>query len=186
MSPTELVREKALSLLADPNNGLNPAFVAGCKRRKLEVPFPAGGSQAAPFTFGPNSPTVFRMRADINWLERESAQQYPCIIAYGKSAVQRRTGRPMGSIFFGDVSIEMLFYLAWDVNATPPDDNFESTLDALEEAVLAVLNANPSSWYPVVYSNLCDIAERLPLTVANDSQLVRRGLRVEISAIAAA
>lgn len=184
-APGELVRETFLNILADPNTGLNPAFVFHCGERQIAVPMPGAGGTAGldaqPFDFSPGSATVFRMEEQIDWLERNTAQQYPCIVAHVKSTMQFREGRPYGAIFAGEVVVEANLYLAWMQSQTPEGNDFETHLDALEISLLNCLNASTANWGIIPFSNLIDIPRRFPLTVCNNNQLLRRGLNLRIS-----
>lgn len=182
-SPSESVREKVLSLLADPTNGINPAFVALCQKRNIPVPFAGeAGDPGTPFDFSPNSVNVFRMREDIDWLSRNSGQQYPCLVIYAKSAKQDASpNRIKGIVFQGTVIVDVVVYLAWYTNDAPADNDFERPLDALEEALISVLNHHASGWLPVLYENRLDIEDRFPLQDAGEN-VIRRGLRASITA----
>jgi hypothetical protein len=183
-SPTESVRETVIALLSDPVNGLNPAFVALCQSRSIPVPIAGDAAHPdAPFDFGPNSNNVFRMREDIDWLGRNSNQQYPCLVIYGKSAKQERgPARIKGIVFQGVVVVEIVAYLAWYTTEAPSDNDFERPLDALEEAIISVLNARTANWIPVLYENLVDTEERFPLTDTSVEEVVRRGIRMSVTA----
>lgn len=188
LSPSELVREQAYSLLADPLAGLNPALVAACQRRRIDVPITGVSSDPTqPFLFVPNSPNVFKMRIDIDrLLGPDSSQQYPCIQIYAKSAKQLRGQRVMGMRFFGEVTVEILAYLAWYNQQTPSDSDFEAHMDALEEAFFFALNSDVTKWYPAVYENTLDVQDRSPIVSINSDQLLRRCLRLDLTAIVAA
>jgi hypothetical protein len=184
MSPAELFREKTIELLSDPAKGLNPAFVENCRRRGIDVPIVgSGGDPAAPFAFTPNSNNVFRMREDIEWLSRNSNQQYPCLLIYSGPSTQSRAKRIKGSRFHGVVNLDVIAYVAWYESGEPEDSNYEALLDALEESFLFVLNSNCDAWQPVLYENLLDVRDRSPLELTNSDTLLRRSVRFALQAV---
>lgn len=182
-SPGELVREKFLTLLADPEVGLNPAFLTQCQLRGIDPPMPgAAGQPGQIFDFRPNSAQVFRMMEDMDWLDRNTEAQYPAMIAYVHSVNQFGEYRIFGSLFHGEVVLEANVFIAWPTIQGPAGNNFETHLDALELSFLTVLNNPDADWLPAVFSNVLDFPKRFPLTLCNQDQLLRRGLQVRLAA----
>jgi hypothetical protein len=181
MSPGEGVREKTLELLAGPE-GLNAAFLYHCQKRQIAPPVVGDGDPSQPFDFTPNSNNVLRLRESIDWLNRNSNQQYPCLMIAAGAAKQDRAGRPLGAAFSGSVTCDLLFYLAWYAEDEHGTTDFEAPLDALEEALFAVLNQDPAGWVPLRYQNLLDVVDRLPLESCNEDTCLRRGLRLTLTA----
>lgn len=182
-SPSELLREKVISILAHPTLGINPTFVAECQARKVLVPLPSNATdQTAPFNFTGNSATFFRMKEDIGWLEQNSEQQYPCLVVSALSATQDNVKRIDGVKFWGMVTTEIRAYLAWSIQQPPPNNNFEVHLDALEQAFMTTLNRDFAAYAPALYRNMLSFPQRLPIVSANNNMLVRRGLVAQITA----
>jgi hypothetical protein len=185
-SPCEIAREKLISLLADPNIGLNPNFVAICQRKGIDIPTPAEiGTETAPFVFDPGedgSPNVLRTDAPIEVLEALSFIQYPCLVISARNAQQeKQTNRRLaGYVFWGPVTLDIRGYIAWSRISLPDGNDFETHLDALEEALLAVLNSDPQSWQPVLYANTVDFS-RTDLKMTNNGELFRRCLQATVT-----
>lgn len=184
LSPGEQVRETAIKIAADPTLGLNPAFVSECTKRKLTVPVAANSlGLNSPFDFGPNSATVFRSREDIDWLEQNSQQQYPCLLFAAGASVQATGGnRVKGIKFQGTVTVEIRAYIAWYIEQPPPGNNFEAHLDAIEQAFITVFNRDVNAWLPSLYSNMLNFPQRLPLMTCNNGRLLRRGIVAHLQA----
>lgn len=187
MSPTEDMRKQAYALLADSATGLNPEFVRQCHDRSIPVPVPAqGGTTTAPFNFGRNSSNVFQAKTTISFLENEVEPelQYPFLMLYGMSVTQiMDTSRVMGMIGSVTVALEIQSFLGWAPEGKPPNNDFESALDALEESFFNVLNRDAYLWHsPVLYRNDLNVRERFPVAWANENQILRTGLRLNLSA----
>jgi hypothetical protein len=179
------MRHQAYGLLADPATGLNPEFVQQCRDRNISVPSPGmGGTTTEPFNFGRNSGNVFQARLGLSYLEEETEIQYPCFLLYGLSTTQIMDGsRVLGMIGSVMASIEIQAFLGWSPESKPANNDFESPIDALEESFVRVLNRDSSLWHsPVLYRNDLNVRERFPVTKAHNGEILRTGLRLNLSA----
>lgn len=169
--------------LADQYNGLNPNFVAACNDAAIPIPLPAaGGTSSAPFDFSDDSPNVFRLMVNSpDALDFQAQIQYPFLLVSVRSAKQDpHAKRVTPCSFSGSVSVLIRVYMAWSLLDPPPHRDFDSHLDAFQEAMYATFN-NPSQVWgrvpgvgSIIYNGDLDEAMREDLGTTIDKELWRR------------
>lgn len=129
----KLVRDALLTLLSDPSVGFNPTF-AGL----------ASQYSVAPITidFTASSQTFAVSHIEKGNIEHSRLLQYPAACLYTSDVVDR--GDPHGFMFAGQVMAHVDFFVRERQGIEGFDT--ESQFDAIEDAVLSVVNRPTNQW----------------------------------------
>lgn len=127
----KIVRDAARGFLADGTNGFNAKLSAL-----------AGSYGITPFTITWTSPTRNFSQTFIESVEESPILDFPGAALYTREAGD--TGVPRALSFSGDVMLCLDFWIRYRTGVEAFDS--ESILDAVEDAALAVLNAQSNAW----------------------------------------